>query len=226
MNILALETSTEACSAALLTNELTVTRFEIAPRQHTGLILPMLEEVITEAGLSKSNIDAIAFGNGPGAFTGVRIATAVAQGLAFSLDVPVVPVSTLAAMAQQAMDFDQAEQVVTALDARMKEVYWSAFVKDAMGYAKETIQAVVIPPQDVNMPKGNNWTAVGNAWEVYSSEFDDNLMQQITSVKETVYPAAREVAKIAQKHLAQGDIESIKKALPIYLRDTVAHKPG
>ena len=226
MNILALETSTEACSAALLSQGLIVTRFEIAPRRHTDLILPMLEEVIAEAGISKSDIDAIAFGNGPGAFTGVRIATSIAQGLAFSLDVPVIPVSTLAAMAQQAMDLDQVNQVATALDARMNEVYFSTFEKDAEGYTKETMQAVVIPPAKVSMPKGKNWVAVGNAWEVYAAEFNDDLMQQIISVKANIYPAAGEIARIAQKTLKLGDVQSIEQALPVYIRDTVTHKPS
>ncbi len=226
MNILALETATAACSAAMLTNNNIITRFELAPRQHTALILPMLEQVLADADLSKSDIDAIAFGNGPGAFTGVRIATAISQGLAFSLDVPVVPISTLAAMAQQTMDAGQATKVVTALDARMGEVYWSTFVQDEAGYAQASTEAIVIPPQEATMPAGEGWVAVGNGWGEYAAEFDDVLMHQIVSVNESVYPAAREIAKIAQRKLSQGEVQAIDKALPLYVRDTVAQVPG
>jgi len=128
MNILAIETATEACSASLIMSDRLITRFELAPREHTKLLLPMMEEVLKEAGITLKEVDAIAFSRGPGAFTGLRIAAGVAQGVALSIDKPVIPVSTLEALALQATkDNYQQETIVAALDARMGEVYWGLF---------------------------------------------------------------------------------------------------
>ena len=142
-NILAIETATEACSAALIISEngnmKVYERFQLAPREHTKLILPMLDEVLAEARIKLRDVDAIAFGRGPGAFTGLRIAAGIAQGLALSVDKPVIPVSTLQALATQALDesnFDESNldecnkgdaTIISALDARMGEIYWGEF---------------------------------------------------------------------------------------------------
>ena len=127
MKILALDTSTEACSAALLIDTEIHQRYEVAPREHGALILPMIETLLSEAGCAPTQLDALAFGRGPGAFVGVRIATGVAQGIAFAADLPVIPVSSLAAMAQSV----EHGNVYSAIDARMNEVYWGAYRKYA-----------------------------------------------------------------------------------------------
>ena len=131
MKILAIETATEACSAALYNDGEIICRYELAPRKHTQLILPMMDAILEEAGVTRSSLDAIAFGRGPGAFTGLRIAVGIAQGLALAVDKPVIPISTLGAMAQQVLEttsnvINSAEAAfIPAIDARMGEVYWA-----------------------------------------------------------------------------------------------------
>ena len=132
MKILAIETSTEACSAALLTDNQLFSRFELAPREHTKLIIPMMDELLAEAEINLKAIDAIAFGQGPGAFTGLRIATGVAQGVALAIDKPLIGISTLEALAWQVRtEANNGQKIIAALDARMGELYWAIYQKDA-----------------------------------------------------------------------------------------------
>ncbi|HDP89812.1 MAG TPA: tRNA (adenosine(37)-N6)-threonylcarbamoyltransferase complex dimerization subunit type 1 TsaB, partial [Thioalkalivibrio sp.] len=152
MKILAIDTATDACSAALFLDGEVTSRFELAPRRHTELILPMVGSLLEEAGLAVTDLDAVAFGRGPGAFTGLRIAAGVAQGLALGADLPVIPVSTLATMAQQVMDEAGAEAVAAALDARMGEVYWGCYRRDAEGVAEPVGPETVCAPQAVPVP--------------------------------------------------------------------------
>ena len=125
MKLLALDTATEACSAALYIDGEIKQEYQLAPREHTRLILAMVESLLVEAGITIKQLDALAFGRGPGSFTGVRIATGAVQGMAYGADLPVVPVSTLASIAQSVHDEHQAESVLTAIDARMQAVYWA-----------------------------------------------------------------------------------------------------
>ena len=127
MKILAIDTATEACSVALLTDETCQEIFEIIPRQHTERVLPMVDEMLKKADLSLSQLDALAYNCGPGSFTGVRVATSVIQGLAFSADLPVIPVSSLAALAQLAYREEHKQKVLSAIDARMNEMYWGCY---------------------------------------------------------------------------------------------------
>src|SRR5690554_5943555 len=128
MKLLAIDTATEACSVALLVDGQTFDRYAVIPRLHARQVLPMVQQVLDEAGTALAAVDAIAFGQGPGAFTGLRIAAGVVQGLAFALDKPVLPVSSLAAIAQRVWREQQAGQVAVAIDARMDEVYWGCYV--------------------------------------------------------------------------------------------------
>ena len=146
MILLALETATEACSAALAVDGDIRERFEVAPRGHSELILPMVDELMAEADISIEQVDAIAFGRGPGAFTGLRIAVGVTQGIAFGADLPVVPVSTLAALAQGS----ESNSVLAAIDARMDEVYWGAYQRSSAGLMTLCGEEAVIPPGKSN----------------------------------------------------------------------------
>ena len=152
MKILAIETSTQACSAALLDGEpqdfSCIERFEIAPRQHTQLILPMIDSVLDEAGYDINQMDAVAFGRGPGAFTGVRVATGVVQAISYGADLPVAQISSLAALAQACYDLEKLEKVLVANDARMDEIYFGAYELKS-GFMSLSGQEQVIKPEQL-----------------------------------------------------------------------------
>ncbi len=146
MRIMAIDTATEACSVALWDNGKTSALFELCPREHTQRILPMVSEILTESGVALSAMDALAFGRGPGSFTGVRIGIGIAQGLALGAELPMVGVSTLMTMAQGAWRVSGATRVLAAIDARMGEVYWAEYQRDEQGvWHGEETEAVLKP---------------------------------------------------------------------------------
>jgi tRNA threonylcarbamoyladenosine biosynthesis protein TsaB len=224
MKLLAIETATDACSAALWVDGVLTTRHEVAPREHTRLILPMMDALLAEAGLRLSDLDALAFGRGPGAFTGVRIAAAVIQGSAFAADLPVVPVSTLAALAQQGIDAGS-PRVLAALDARMDEVYWGAFQADDQGLAVPVGAEQVIAPDAVPIPEGEGWRGVGSGWAAYEDALRARLGECVSDIDPEALPAAAEVARLAVRDFNAGLAVPAEQALPVYLRDKVAEKP-
>lgn len=220
MKLLAIETATEACSAAVYLDGQVYSREAIAPQKHSELILPMCDEVLADAGLSRVALDAVAFGRGPGSFTGLRIAVGVAQGAAFALDRPVVPVSTLAALAQGAAD-EGADHILAALDARMGEVYWGAFqVSDGLVTAAgpERVSA----PEAVSPPGAGPWTGVGSGWASYGSLLQAPMGTLLQRVLDGRFPLARHVAMLAAQAYAAGESVAAHEALPVYLRDNVA----
>ena len=223
MRLLAIDTSTEACSAALYLDGEVVQRYRIAPREHAALILPMCEEVLAEAGVARSALDGIAFGRGPGSFTGVRIAVSVAQGLAFALDCPVVPVSTLAALAQGAIRERGWAKVLAAIDARMGEVYWGLFAGDADGLAVGVSAEVVTPPQYATVAVYDACGA-GSGWQTYAE-----VLRDATGIGEwdgERFPQAHDVVLLAAAAFARGQAVAAEQAVPVYLRDDVTHKKG
>jgi tRNA threonylcarbamoyladenosine biosynthesis protein TsaB len=220
MKLLAIETATDACSAALAIDGEIRERFEVAPRAHTELILPMIDELMAEAGLSISQVDAMAFGRGPGAFTGVRIAVGVTQGIAFGADLPVVPVSTLAALAQGA----GAHKVLAALDARMDEVYWGAYQRNAAGLVELVGEECVSPPGDVPLPPGESWCGVGAGWAAYGEILSMRCAGLLLASDGSVFPHACDVARLAIAGFAAGQAVAAEQALPVYLRDKVTWK--
>lgn len=216
--LLALDTATEACSVALLHEGRLFTRYDVIPRLHAQRLLPMVQDVLAEAGTALSAVDAIAFGRGPGAFTGVRIAIGVVQGLAFALDRPVLPVSNLAAIAQRAYREHGAEQVAAAIDARMDEVYWGCYRLEEGEMRLSGLEAV-LPPEQVTWPRGEEgtWFGAGTGWgyaprmPVAPSAFDAQLL-----------PAAEDVLRLALPAWARGEAVPADQAQPVYLRDKVA----
>ncbi len=212
MRILALETSTDACSVALDDGRDTIERFDTEPRRHAALLLPMIESVLAEAGLRRQDVDAIAFGRGPGAFTGVRIAVAAAQGLALGLDVPVIPISSLAAVAEEASADDAC--IAVAGDARMGEVYWGVFAREN-GTLRAIGEERVCAPEAVSTPARVVNIGAGAGWSVYR----DVLMSRLrpSRVMDTLLPRAAAVARLARTQPTL----SAELALPVYLRDQV-----
>lgn len=232
--ILALDTSTENCSVALMIDDRIIARSEVAPRDHTKKILPMVDEVLTEAGITLQDLDALAYGRGPGSFTGVRIGIGIAQGLAFGADLPMIGISTLAAMAQASYRVHQAEQVVAAIDARMSEIYWGQYQRQADGQWQAVAIAdgqpeCVIPPQELasNLAsQAGSWIQAGTGWDAYSEALDS---LPLTLEKGSVlYPEAQDIVVLAQFELQQGNTVEAEQASPTYLRDKVTWKklPG
>lgn len=223
MKLLAVDTTEDSCSVALCVDDEMLWRFEIAPRRHTELILPMVDELLLEADLAVQQLDALAFSRGPGAFTGVRIATGVAQGIALGADLPVVPVSTLAALAQAALRTQGAKRVLSALDARMGEVYWAHCHEEEGCMVIDGKELVGKPDLDAGSVPSADW-GVGSGWGAYA-----DLMQQSTGIPDRRILGeqrihARDVATLGLAALFTGQTVAPEKALPVYIRDNVAVK--
>lgn len=226
MNLLAIETSTEYCSVALLHRGAVIERSELAPRRHAELLLPMAESLLAEAGLRRAQLDGIAVGRGPGAFTGVRLAISVAQGLAFALDIPVVTVSSLAALAMQAPR--DAQTTLAVMDARMGEVYACAFqkgtevIKAGVNYLRPLFEERVTCAEDLVLPNAASWNVVGSGWDVYRDALRAQLPGEPLWAKGDAFPQARDVARLALPRFEAGEALPPEQALPVYLRDKVA----
>ncbi len=220
MNLLAIETSTESCSVALLVGDALLVRSELAPRRHAELLLPMCEAVLAEAGLQKSALQGVAVGCGPGAFTGVRLAISAAQGVALGLDLPVVPVSSLAALALQAPAGDL--PVLAVIDARMGEVYGGVFRRTAADALEALADEWVGPPDALQLPIAPGWAVIGTGWGTYPGQLRARLPADPAWVDAVRFPQAAEVARLAAPRLAAGAGVPAAQALPVYLRDKVA----
>lgn len=218
--LIAIETSTESCSAALLRDGRMLERSELAPRRHAELILPMLESLLAEAGVSRRQIDAVAVGRGPGAFTGVRLAISVAQGLALGLDIPVVPVSSLAALAQDAPLGETS--ILAVIDARMGEIYAGTFLRDSNGKIDALSSESVGPASLLVLPARKNWAVVGTGWDVYHDAISAHLREPPRFADGKRYPQAHAIAALAAPLLKSGFGVAPELALPVYLRDKVA----
>ncbi|MCW8908202.1 MAG: tRNA (adenosine(37)-N6)-threonylcarbamoyltransferase complex dimerization subunit type 1 TsaB, partial [Sedimenticola sp.] len=212
--------------AALLINGQITGRYQVQPRMHSQLILPMMDELLAEAGLALSALDAVAFGRGPGAFTGVRIAVGVAQGAAFAADLPLVPVSTLAALAQRAAREHGRQRILTAYDARMQEVYWGAYQVAASGLVEPVIEEEVSSPDQVTLPTGDGWHGVGAGWGSYPEALQARLPGRVVSIDGSLLCSAHDVALLGAEGLSAGLAVAAETATPVYLRDKVASKPG
>lgn len=216
MNILAIEASTEACSAALLTRGAMLERFEHAPRRHTELLLPMVHSLLDETGMLLSGLDAVAYGRGPGSFTGVRIAACVAQGLAISADLGVIAVSTLAALA--AKGATAGEQVLAAFDARMGEVYLGSYRIAGDGLAEEVSPEQLAAPCRLLLPDSGGWVGLGGGWRSHGDAIVQRLGASLSRVDDALLPGAAQVAQLAA---ARGGALAPERALPSYLRREV-----
>jgi tRNA threonylcarbamoyladenosine biosynthesis protein TsaB len=225
VKLLAIETATEACSVALRFGGDVLARFELAPRQHADLVLSMCSELLGEVGIQANQLDAVAFGRGPGSFTGLRIAAGMVQGIAFGLDLPVVPVSTLAAMAQGAIAERGVTRVLCALDARMDEVYWGAYEMGEDGLARAMDEELVSSPERVPVPSTGQFHGVGSGWESYGAILRGRIgADRLAGVAEDRLPDARYVLPLAVDRFTKGEAVPVEQAQPVYLRDRIAKK--
>ncbi|MGD8588351.1 MAG: tRNA (adenosine(37)-N6)-threonylcarbamoyltransferase complex dimerization subunit type 1 TsaB [Chromatiales bacterium] len=227
MKLLAIETATEACSAALYVDGEVGLRYEVKPRGHSELILGMMDALLAEAELKPAQLDAMAFGRGPGSFTGVRIATGVVQGAAFGAELPVVPVSTLAALAQRAFRERGERRLLPAYDARMRELYWAAYEVDEQGLVQPVQSELVAGVEQIPQPEGTGWYGVGSGWAAYGdalpARFGDGVVK---GCDPDLLCSAFDVALLGVAGFERGEAVMPEAALPIYLRDNVAVKPA
>ena len=221
LNLLAIDTSSDACSVALLMNNVIMERFQLAPRQHNTLILPMIEQVLTEAGLTLNRLNAIAFGCGPGSFTGLRVAASVVQGIAFAADIPVIPISTLHALAQGALREYGATNAIAAIDARINEIYWAAYHADGQLMKAQTSEIVCAPEAMLLTSKTCLWQGVGSGWDTYHTILQEKVEKQLQKWLPQCYVKAQDIVKLAEIAYQNGNIVQADQALPVYLRDQV-----
>ncbi|HCR4096761.1 TPA: tRNA (adenosine(37)-N6)-threonylcarbamoyltransferase complex dimerization subunit type 1 TsaB [Providencia rettgeri] len=226
--ILAVDTATEACSVALWCDGEIISRFAISPREHTQKVLPMVEEVLAEAGMGLNQLDALAFGRGPGSFTGVRIGVGIAQGLALGADLPMIGVSSLMTLAQGALRLTGQTQVLVAIDARMSEIYCAQYQyvvdREWLGEGTEA----VLQPDDFKAQFTSltgQWCYAGTGWAAYPTLLAGD---KALSDSQVTLPDAQDMLPIAAQLWQQGKAIAVENVEPTYLRNEVTWKklPG
>lgn len=222
MRILALDTSTEYLSVAVLAGERVVSRDLHAVQQHSELAARSIAECLDEAGVALGGLDAIAFGQGPGTFTGLRIACGLAQGLAFGAGLPVIPVPTLLALAHGS----GGTRVIVCMDARMGEVYHAAYVRDGEDWREVSVPRLTRPEEAPSLPpsSGGEWVGVGSGFSLHFDALEARYRGRLARVDGTLHPHAADIARLAARRLARGETVPAEAAAPLYLRDKVALK--
>lgn len=238
VNYLAIDASTEACSVAIQYKGKVYSEYELCPQSHSLRLLPMVDDLLKQAGCQLSELDGLIYGQGPGSFTGVRIGIGVAQGLAFSAELPVVGVSTMQAMAQQAYQLNQSSAVLVAIDARMSEVYNGYYQLDDNQIMQEFLPESVLAPEKVKAHYTSSETlpenasislpayVAGTGWEAYSEALSE--LQLSKGTPEILFPHAEAMLTIGIVKFENGEAKTAEEAQPVYVRDTVSWKklPG
>lgn len=220
MKILALDTSTEYCSLSLWLDGNALSKEILAGQKHTELLLPMLREMLAESGLALTQLDGFAFGAGPGSFTGLRIACGIVQGLALATDLPVIGISTLEAMAQRI----SASHVMAALDARMGEIYYAAYIQTVDGWS--IVQTPILClPQHIPQPLGEGcWVGCGSGFDQHHELLSQLYSNNLCRIELGCYPHAQDIAQLAAPRLTKGLGVAAEEAAPVYIRNKVALK--
>lgn len=217
MKLLVLDTSTEWCSAALWLDGRVEARRTLAEQRHSTLLLPMVDSLLRDTGHALRELDAIAYGAGPGSFTGLRIACAVTQGLAFAAGLPVVGISTLESIAGQT----GATRVLSVLDARMAEVYWAAYERDGEDWRTVCAPELAMPERVV-LPDSGVWVGAGNGFAALGDVLRPRLAPRLARIDADLVPDAAAMAPLAARAFARGEAVDAALAMPLYLRDKVA----
>jgi len=215
LKLLAFDTSTELCSAALYLDGAWSVCEAMAGNRHSELLLPMIGALLSEAGLGLADLDGLAYGKGPGSFTGLRIGCGVAQGLALGVDIPVAGVATLEAMAYAT----GADRIIACIDARMHEIYAAAYRRQGEVMV-EAMAPAVLKPAELTLPDAGDWLGCGTGFAAYP----DLLAGQLAKVQANLYPHARAIAQLALPVFASGQGAAADTAEPFYVRDKVAFK--
>lgn len=227
--MLCIDASTEACSVALLNGAEMTERYELAPRQHAKLLLPMINELLSQSGLVLTQLDAIACHVGPGAFTGIRIAVSVAQALAYGSNLPTIALSSLANLAQQGVDTDESADYWCAIDARMQEVYFAAYRMNEDKSLALVSEEQVIAPAKINLVElsessiNDHFVLLGSGWEAYKEVFLFQKNANFSCIPNR-FPRASAGIKMAKAYFDAGKILTPEALLPAYLRNNVAVK--
>lgn len=220
MKLLALDTSTDNCSCALWLAGDIHAKTVCSPQQHVSLILPMIDSLLNEAGLLPQALDAVAFGCGPGSFTGLRIACGVAQGIGLAVDCPLIPISSLATLAQGAYQTTQVTWVLTALDARMNEVYWGEY--SLQGGIMQPVRAeMVCSPEQVPIPDNHHYLGIGSGWATYAAILQARLTDKLVGYDGQMLPEASAMIPLAQAAWQAQKMIPPEKATPAYLRNQI-----
>lgn len=219
LHVLALDTSTEACTVALQHGSDIEEIFKIIPRAHNQQILPMLQDVLVRAKVQLHELDLFVVGRGPGSFTGLRIATGVVQGLAFGLCKPVVPVSSLACLAQGQFRTGGQLQIMVALHARRQEIYWGCF-EIVAGIATAVGDENVLDCRDLKLPKQGDWFGVGNGWK-NRDLIEQAIGIEVAGVELNTYPLGRDLLTLGVEDYLQGRSVPAEAVRPVYLREKV-----
>jgi tRNA threonylcarbamoyladenosine biosynthesis protein TsaB len=221
VNLLAIDTSTDSCSVAASRAEALFSRSEPALHRQAERVLGMVEDLLADARLELGEIEGIAYGEGPGSFTGLRIAAGVTQGLAFARGIGVVGVGSLLALAQEA----DGEKVIACLDAHMGEVYHAAYVRARSGW-EEVSAPGLYKPEAIPVPPGGDWIGCGDGFAAHRERLAARLGERVSEVRPAAAPSARAVLQLAIPRFAAGEAKDAASALPVYLRDKVARKAG
>jgi tRNA threonylcarbamoyladenosine biosynthesis protein TsaB len=205
-----------------MTDDALIERHEVAPRRHAELLLPWCDQLLAEAGIGRHQLDAVAYGRGPGAFTGLRIACSVVQGIAFALNRPVIPVSTLEALAVTAWQVEGGALWLSAIDARMGELYWSGWSIDDDGVASPVIEEQLVSGEQAPLPTDGQWRGCGSGWLAEGERLGERVGTHLLASHPDLTPRSGVVATIAARQFASGGGLPASEALPEYLRNRVA----
>jgi tRNA threonylcarbamoyladenosine biosynthesis protein TsaB len=218
IKLLAFDTSSAACSVAIQNGSRIETLHKIAPMQQAKLILPMIQELLKTLDISLDSLDAIIYGCGPGSFTGIRIACSVAQGVGFAIGKPVIPVSSLAALAQSAYMEHHCQKQMVAIDARMGQVYWALYQQDKSGCAELIGNELVCEPGQLHAPEGRGWSATGDGWLSYRQSLETQLGFMPDNIYPSQLPTAMALLQLGRSKFEQEKWVSATEAIPVYLR--------
>ncbi len=221
MNILCIDTSSQWCSAAIVSAHGLCQQSKLAPRQHAGLLITQVEGILKEASLKKEDLTAVAVCCGPGSFTGIRVAVAMAQGLAFAIGCPVIPISTLQAIAQGAFRKYDTQFAAVVIDARMDEVYWGGYEITDSHIAKEVMAPTLSKPKDVRFLSDKDWERIGNGWDVHSTDLIIGAFSSSDKIFSEDILEAQDLLPLARYLLEQGKTLAPEHLAPYYLRDRV-----